>query len=74
MSGQGIGEAFGVDTGVATQGAAVSAVRQKQRDRAVALGLDAEGAAEFEGGGKSGGERQGLAEQLAVPGRGCPVA
>ena len=56
-------EFFAVGDGVAAQFAGVGAVGEQHGDRAVALRLQAERAAEFQRGGEAGGESEGLADE-----------
>ena len=55
------GQRVGLGARIAAQRAGVGAVGEQHRDRAVAFGLQAERAAEFQRAGQRGGERQGLA-------------
>ena len=64
LGGQQRVELIGVRAGVAADLAAFRAIRQEHGHRAVALGLQAERAAELEGGGEGGDQGEGLAEQL----------
>ncbi len=60
-----LGEGFQVDAPVAAQRPGIGAVHHQHRDRAVALGLQAEGAGEFQRRGQGGRQCQGLPQKDA---------